>query len=145
MTANGRECLNLCKITLMTADPPPEGLDMPLQPRLREPHFSRLLQPLHYYGAQSWAQTKSHQQHDRVRRSQHPVMGCQVVTRTVDTSIACWVILPNRNDPVTPNRALQTSMIMRTFIGMQIINHYFRVHSYHSSPYDLLPDGTVME
>ena len=104
-----------------------------------------LLQLLHYYGTQSWAQTKSHQQHDRVRRSRHPVMGCQVVTRTVDTSIACRVILPSRNDPVTPNRALRTSTITRAYIGTQIMNHYFKIHSYHSSPYDLLPDGTVVE
>ena len=38
------------------------SLTLALQPRLGEPHYVRLLQPIHYYGAQSRPQTKQTEQ-----------------------------------------------------------------------------------
>ena len=115
-----------------------------LQPRLREPHFLRLLQPLHYYRAQSRPQTIQQNQTQLCQMTLTPcwdVTGC----RGLSTLHSCMSGHPPQpKGPSDFNRASKQSTITRAYDSFTKIIIYF-YSALYSSPYDLLLDGTVIE
>ena len=110
-SADGRECSNLDKTELMTAGRPLAVLDLCPSATIKGAPFFTAPSTYTLIWGQSWAQTKQHTQHNRVRRltSSNGVEANRHI-------IACRVILPNHKDPVTPIRMFRTSTITRAYI-----------------------------